>query len=157
MIIGMYLITAILLLLLYYWLFKKILHYPAYYIAHLFKITRKFTIEESKGAIGFIFVVISHLLFVLVLVWLLKISVSDMGIEKFQLKEIFLGAMLGIGMAGSTAIFSLFIIKLITSVFQIPEENIFMSLSSGWFKSYEYIKIVMTTWVSFPLIALQLS
>jgi len=156
-IISVYLTTAILLLLLYYWIFKKILHFPAYYIACLFKFTRKFTIEESKSAIGFILVVISHIIFSFILADLFKIHFIDTGIGKFQLKELFLGVLLGIGMTGTTAIFSLFIIKLVISTFQIAEKNIFIFLSSGWFKSYESLKIIMPIWISLPLIIMQLS
>lgn len=157
MILARPVFTAALLVVLYYSIFKKILHKPAYYLASSLRITKKFSLEQSKGAIGFILVVFSHIMFVIFSCAILKISILNLGIQVVNVKLIMIGILLGAGLAGTTAILSLFVIKLLARYFKASESKIFASLSSGWFKSYEYLKSVFPFWISYPLIVLQLS
>src|SRR5579872_4041548 len=105
--------ASIILIIIYYSIFKRILRYPAYALARLLKLTKKHSVEEAKGAIGFILVVISHSIFAILLCHMLGIRFQQLGLNMPEFDYLILGCLLGLGMAGTAMIFCLGVVKLI--------------------------------------------
>lgn len=141
----------------YYHYFKKLLHYPAYYFATRLKLTKKYSVEEAKGAVGFILVVMSHGLFAMLLIFMLDISYTQLGCSLPELKYAVYGLLLGLGLAGTAMIICLFVIKAWSALSQTTEQQMMAALPGGWLKSYAYVKLVTPAWIYLPAILLQLS
>jgi membrane protease YdiL (CAAX protease family) len=147
---------ATVLVVLYYGFFKNCLRSPAYTVARLLRLTKNYNVEEAKGAVGFILVVMTHSVFAMLLCLGLKVSWIDLGLGKLVFTHLILGGLLGVGMAGTSAIFSMLMVKLAAYLSHYSEDQIFLSLSSGWLKSYEYVRRLIPQFFSLPLIILQL-
>lgn len=148
---------SIFIILAYYHYSKIILRRPAYYLARLFKLTKKYSIEEARGAIGFLLVVLTHILFAFFLYFALNIKFQLLGFNIPSLNTIILGIFLGAGLAGTSMIICLFFVKLFSLFTRFTEEEIMIALPGGWLKSYEHVKIVTPAFISIPVIVLQLA
>lgn len=150
-------VFALLLIYSYYYLFKLCLPVPAVLLARAFKMTQKYPLEEAKSAVGFVLVSLSHIIFVLLLSLILKVHLRSLNIYHFSLYDCSFGLLLGPGLAGTTAIISLFVTKLYAILFSCSLQQIYLGLSSGWIKSYAAIKKLTPTYISIPLIISQLA
>lgn len=156
-ILNIRLLISFLSIITYYHYFKILLRYPAYCLARLLQLTKTNTLEESKGAVGFILVIVSHVFFALILCFALDIKFQQLGFSFPGFKLILLGMFLGLGLAGTSMIICLLIVKLIAFFTQFTEEQVMLALPGGWLKSYEYIKVIAPPYIFMPAIVLQLT
>lgn len=154
---GLHYLFASFMVGIYYYAFKKSLPWPAKYLACKFKLTKKYSFEEAKGSIGFILVVLSHIVFVLLLVVLLKTSKTQLGLQMATLENLFVGFILGLGLAGTSMLLCLFMVKVFACFSFYSERDFMLALPSGWLRSYENLKKLTPIYISYPLIFMQLS
>lgn len=141
----------------YYGTFKKLLRRPSYWLAKFLGLTKKYSLEEAAGAIGFILTTLSHFLFFLLLCFILNIHYHPLGISHFKLRDIFLGLLLGLGIGGNVAMVAMILIKFLIQFTPLTQQQLFVTLSCGWLKKYEYLRSITPIFISIPFIFLQLA
>jgi len=146
-----------LLIIFYYHFFKKWIRGPSYWIAKKLGLTKKYSVEESAGATGFIIVVITHFIFLWAACAILGVDFKDIGLNVSKVNYNILGLFLGIGIAGTVALLAMLMVKLLALMTVNTEKQIFLSLSCGWLKRYEYLKLVFPLSISIPFIICQLA
>ncbi|MCW5589443.1 MAG: CPBP family intramembrane metalloprotease [Legionellales bacterium] len=145
------------LVVLYYHYFKNALRIPVSAVSHYFHFTRNYPLEVAKGGVGFILVVLSHGVFAIFLCILLKVPFSSLGILNFDLSQTIKGLLLGLGLGGTAAILTLLVMKLVEIVVKSNINELMKNISSGWIKSYYYVKLLLPKPIAYLFIIAQLA